>query len=67
MEVRIMKNVNVQVNLFNQGIRDWERIIDDNIDGIDFDDLTMNQYVLIVNSMRLVCDIINNVIKQQEK
>nr|DAZ47189.1 MAG TPA: hypothetical protein [Caudoviricetes sp.] len=62
-----MKNVNVQVNLFNQGIRDWERIIDDNIDGIDFDDLTMNQYVLIVNSMRLVCDIINNVIKQQEK
>jgi hypothetical protein len=67
MEVRIMKNINVQVNLFNQGLRDWKRIIDDNIDGIDFDDLTMNQYMLIANSMELVCDIINNVIKQQEK
>jgi hypothetical protein len=62
-----MKNINVQVNLFNQGLRDWKRIIDDNIDGIDFDDLTMNQYMLIANSMELVCDIINNVIKQQEK
>lgn len=42
-----MKNINVQVNPFNQGLRDWERIIDDNIDGIDFDDLTTNQYMLI--------------------
>lgn len=62
-----MKNISVQVNPFNQGLRDWERIIDDNIDGIDFDDLTTNQYMLIANSMELVCDIINNVIKQQEK
>lgn len=81
-----MKNVNVQVNLFNQGLRDWEMIIDDNIDGIDFnslrewemiiddiiddidfDSLTMDQYILIVNSMKFVCDIINSVIKQQEK
>lgn len=67
MEVRIMKNINVQVNSFNQGLRDWERIIDDHIDGIDFDDLTTNQYMLIANSMVLVCDVISNVIKQQEK
>lgn len=62
-----MKNINVQVNSFNQGLRDWERIIDDHIDGIDFDDLTTNQYMLIANSMVLVCDVISNVIKQQEK
>lgn len=62
-----MKNINVQVNSFNQGLRDWERIIDDHIDGIDFDDLTTNQYMLIANSMVLVCDVISNVMKQQEK
>lgn len=62
-----MKNRNVQVNLFNQGLRDWERVIDNNIDGIDFDNLTMNQYMLIANSMELVCDIVENVIKQQGK
>ena len=62
-----MKNRNVQVNLFNQGLRDWERIIDNNIDGIDFDDLTMNQYILIADAMELVNSIIENVIKQQGK
>lgn len=48
-----MKNYDVQVNPFSQGLRDWERIIDNNIDGIDFDDLTMNQYILIANAMDL--------------
>lgn len=62
-----MKNYDVQVNPFSQGLRDWERIIDNNIDGIDFDDLTIGQYTLIANAMELVCDIVENVIKQQEK
>lgn len=62
-----MKNYDVQVKLFNQSLRDWEIIIDNNIDGIDFDSLTMDQYILIVNSMKFVCDVINSVIKQQEK
>lgn len=52
---------------FCQGLRDWERIIDDNINGIDFDSLTSKQYLLITDAMKLASNIIENVIEQQRK
>ncbi len=50
----------------HQNVRDWEKIMDNNVDGIDFDDLTDTQYTLISESMYLVIKVLDSIIEQQQ-
>ncbi len=56
-----------RTNEMHQNIREWERIIDNNIDGIDFNNLTDTQYTLISQSMYTVVKVLDSIIEQQEK
>ena len=56
----------IQAMMFCDRVREIERMIDNNLDGIIFEDLSVEQFDLISNSMNVVNDIICMIIKNQQ-
>lgn len=56
----------IQAMMFCSRVRKIERMIDDNLDGIIFENLSVEQFDLISNSMNVVNDIICMIIKNQQ-
>ena len=55
----------IQASVFCNKIREIERVIDNNLDEIEFENLSVEQFALISNSMNVVNDIACMVIKDQ--
>ena len=56
----------IQASVFCNKIREIERVIDNNLDEIEFKNLSVEQFALISNSMNVVNDIVCMVIKNQQ-
>ena len=56
----------IQASVFCNKIREIERVIDNNLDEIEFENLSVEQFALISNSMNVVNDIACMVIKDQQ-
>ena len=56
----------IQASVFCNKIREIERVIDNNLDEIEFENLSVEQFALIRNSMNVVNDIVCMVIKDQQ-
>ena len=56
----------IQASVFCNKIREIERVIDNNLDEIEFENLSVEQFALISNSMNVVNDIVCMVIKDQQ-
>ena len=56
----------IQASVFCNKIREIERAIDNNLDEIEFENLSVEQFSLISNSMNVVNDIVCMVIKNQQ-
>ena len=56
----------IQASVFCNKIREIERAIDNNLDEIEFENLSVEQFSLISNSMNVVNDIVCMVIKDQQ-
>ena len=56
----------IQASVFCNKIRKMERTIDNNLDEIEFENLSVEQFALISNSMNVVNDIVCMVIKDQQ-
>lgn len=56
----------IQASVFCNKIREIERAIDNNLDEIEFENLSVEQFALISNSMNVVNDIICMIIKNQQ-
>ena len=56
----------IQASVFCNKIREIEKVIDNNLDEIEFKNLSVEQFALISNSMNVVNDIVCMVIKDQQ-
>ena len=56
----------IQASVFCNKIREIERVIGNNLDEIEFENLSVEQFALISNSMNVVNDIICMIIKNQQ-
>ena len=56
----------IQASVFCNKIRKMGRTIDNNLDEIEFENLSVEQFALISNSMNVVNDIVCMVIKDQQ-
>ena len=56
----------IQASVFCNKIREMERTIDNNLDKVEFKNLSVEQFALISNSMNVANDIICMIIKNQQ-
>ena len=56
----------VQAAYFEHNMRDVERAIDDNINKIEFDKLSNEEFALVLNSLNVANDILCMIIKNRE-
>ena len=56
----------IQASVFCNKIREIERTIDNNLDEVEFKNLSVEQFALISNGMNVANDIICMIIKNQQ-
>ena len=56
----------IQASVFCNRIREMKKVIDNNLDEIKFEKLSVEQFTLISNSMNVANDVICMIIKNQQ-